>query len=212
MNAEIQKVPSSFKVVKWGVPADKLDQLAELLGLEQCPEGRTEEWWRRRGCAGSAAVLTPQPLDQPSAAVRLKRSSALRRVPASQAMRLTERNGLEGDICVFELAFDAAALDIEAVTGRALVIAPGDRFLATAGYRESTRWVVGHHAADGGLVPGSDYWVLAACGVVGEFVGKSPREKGHLGQVRFLGTMCDEDGATLNIRQFAQCQALRVGR
>jgi hypothetical protein len=33
MNAEIQKVPSSFKVVKWGVPADKLDQLAELLGL-----------------------------------------------------------------------------------------------------------------------------------------------------------------------------------
>ena len=33
MNAEIQKVPSSFKVVKWGVPPDKLDQLADLLGL-----------------------------------------------------------------------------------------------------------------------------------------------------------------------------------
>jgi hypothetical protein len=125
-------------------------------------------------------------------------------------MRLTERNGREGDICVCELASDAAALDIEAVTGRALVIAPGDRFLATAGYRESTRWVVGT-LPPGGLVPGSDYWVLAACGVVGEFVGESPREKGHLGQVRFLGTMCDQDGVTLNIRQFAQCQALRSG-
>lgn len=116
-------------------------------------------------------------------------------------MWLAERNGLEGDICVFELASDAAALAIEAVTGRALVIAPGDRFLGTAGYRESTRWVVGH-IPEGGLVPGSDYWVLAANGVVGAFVGESPREKGHLGAVRFLGTMHGEDGATLNIRQF----------
>jgi hypothetical protein len=33
MNAEVQRVPPSFKVVKWGVPGDKLDQLAELLGL-----------------------------------------------------------------------------------------------------------------------------------------------------------------------------------
>jgi hypothetical protein len=33
MNAEIQKVPPSFKVVKWGVPPDKLDELADLLGL-----------------------------------------------------------------------------------------------------------------------------------------------------------------------------------
>jgi hypothetical protein len=33
MNAAVQKVPPSFKVVKWGIPADKLDQLAELLGL-----------------------------------------------------------------------------------------------------------------------------------------------------------------------------------
>ena len=116
-------------------------------------------------------------------------------------MWLADRNGLEGDICVFGLASDADALAIEAVTGRALVIAPGDRFLGTAGYRESTRWVVGH-IPEGGLVPGSDYWVLAANGVVGAFVGESPREKGHLGQVRFLGTMRGEDGATLNIRQF----------
>jgi hypothetical protein len=33
MNAAVQKVPPSFKVVKWGVPPDKLDQLAALLGL-----------------------------------------------------------------------------------------------------------------------------------------------------------------------------------
>jgi hypothetical protein len=33
MNAEVQRVPPSFKVVKWGVPPDKLDQLADLLGL-----------------------------------------------------------------------------------------------------------------------------------------------------------------------------------
>jgi hypothetical protein len=33
MNAEVRKVPPSFQVVKWGVPADKLDQLAEILGL-----------------------------------------------------------------------------------------------------------------------------------------------------------------------------------
>jgi hypothetical protein len=125
-------------------------------------------------------------------------------------MWLAERNGLEGDICVFELAAGAAALAIEAVTGRALVIAPGDRFLATAGYRESTRWVVGN-IPEGGLVPGSDYWVLAACGVVGAFVGESPRDKGHLGQVRFLGTMRGEDGTTLNIRQFVPCREAEPG-
>lgn len=33
MNAEVQRVPPSFKVVKWGVPTDKLDELADLLGL-----------------------------------------------------------------------------------------------------------------------------------------------------------------------------------
>jgi hypothetical protein len=33
MNAEVQKVPPSFKVVKWGVAPDRLDQLAALLGL-----------------------------------------------------------------------------------------------------------------------------------------------------------------------------------
>jgi hypothetical protein len=117
-------------------------------------------------------------------------------------MRLAESSGNEGDVCVFELSSNAAAITIEAVTGRAMLIAPGDRFLGTAGHRESTRWVVGT-IPEGGLVPGDDYWVLADCGVVGAFLGDSPRQKGHLGQVRFLGTMFDPDGTALNIRQFA---------
>jgi hypothetical protein len=131
----------------------------------------------------------------------MKRGSALRRVPASQPMRLVESRGGEGDICLFELPPEAAAITIEATTGRALLIAPGDRFLGTAGCRESTRWVVGS-IPPGGLVPGEQYCVLADCGVVGAFLGDSPREKGHLGQVRFLGTMCDTAGDRLNIRQF----------
>jgi hypothetical protein len=33
MNQTVQKVPPSFRVIRFGVPADKLDQLATLLGL-----------------------------------------------------------------------------------------------------------------------------------------------------------------------------------
>jgi len=33
MNALMKQVLPTFDVVKWGVPADKLDQLAALLGL-----------------------------------------------------------------------------------------------------------------------------------------------------------------------------------
>jgi hypothetical protein len=139
----------------------------------------------------------------------MKRGSALRRMPASQMISFAERNGLEGDVCVFELPPAAPPIVIESVTGRALTLAPGDRFLGTAGYRESTRWVVGS-IPEGGLVPGNDYWVLADCGVVGELLGDSPREKNHLGQVRFLGTMRGESGATLNIQQFAQCHGAKA--
>jgi hypothetical protein len=110
---------------------------------------------------------------------------------AARAISFAERNGFEGDVCVFELPPAAPPIVIESVTGRALTLAPGDRFLGTAGYRESTRWVVGS-IPEGGLVPGNDYWVLADCGVVGELLGDSPREKGHLGQVRFLGIMRKE--------------------
>jgi hypothetical protein len=132
----------------------------------------------------------------------VKRMSALRRVPTGRAVRVVERCGFEGDVCAFALASGAAPLSAEAVTGRAMTIAPGDVFLATPGYRESTRWVVGS-VPDGGLLPGEEYWVLADCGAVGAFIGDSPREKGHLGRVTFLGTTEDADGVGLNIRQFA---------
>ena len=133
----------------------------------------------------------------------IKRTSALRRVPMGRAVRVVERCGLEGDVCAFALAATAAPLTAEAVTGRAMTIAPGDVFLGTPGHRESTRWVVGS-VPDGGLVPGEEYWVLADCGAVGAFIGDSPREKGHLGRVTFLGTTQDADGAGLNMRQFAE--------
>jgi hypothetical protein len=131
-----------------------------------------------------------------------KRTSALRRVPEGIAVRVIEQCGLEGDVCAFALAVGAAPLSAEAVTGRAMTIAPGDVFLGTPGHRESTRWVVGT-VPEGGLVPGNEYWVLADCGAVGAFIGDSPREKGHLGRVTFLGIAQDAGGAGLNIRQFA---------
>ncbi len=139
----------------------------------------------------------------------VKRTSALRRVPAGCAVRVVERCGQEGDVSAFALAAGAAPLSAEAVTGRAMTIAPGDVFLGTPGHRESTRWVVGS-VPEGGLVPGNEYWVLADCGAVGAFIGDSPREKGHLGRVTFLGTVQDADGAGLHISQFALERAAGV--
>jgi hypothetical protein len=133
----------------------------------------------------------------------LKRTSALRRLPALKNVRCAEAHGHEGDVCAFELAAEASPIAVEAVTGRAMMLAPGDVFLGTTGYRESTRWVVGG-VPDGGLAPGSNYWVLSESGVVGDLVGDSPRAKSHLGQVRYLGIVSGEDGQALNIRQFAE--------
>jgi hypothetical protein len=132
-----------------------------------------------------------------------KRTSALRRLPALHEIRYVDARGHEGDVCAFELAPDASPIAVEAVTGRAMMLAPGDVFLGTAGYRESTRWVVGG-VPYGGLVPDDTYWVLSESGVVGDLVGDSPRAKSHLGQVRFLGCVQDEDGRALNIRQFTE--------
>jgi hypothetical protein len=83
-----------------------------------------------------------------------------------------------------------------------MMLAPGDVFLATPGYRESTRWVVGG-IPEGGLVPGNNYWVLAESGVVGDLIGDSPRTKSHLGRVKYLGTALDDEDQVLNIRRFA---------
>jgi len=136
-------------------------------------------------------------------AADLKRTSALRRLPALKKLRYAEAHGHEGDVCAFELAADASPIAVEAVTGRAMMLAPGDVFLGTTGYRESTRWVVGG-VPDGGLVPGSNYWVLSESGVVGDLVGDSPRAKSHLGQVTYRGIVSDENGQALNMRQFAE--------
>jgi hypothetical protein len=111
--------------------------------------------------------------------------------------------GYEGDVCAFELPRPAAAVRVEAPTGRMMEIAAGDVFLATPGDRESTRWVSGRVPA-GGLVPGQDYWVVAESGIVGELVGDPLSEVDYRARVRYLGAVCDGSGETLNIRQFAQ--------
>ena len=131
----------------------------------------------------------------------IKRTSALRRLPPIEAPRFRSESANEGDVCAFELPRDAFPFTVEAPSGRPMAIVPGDPFLATPGYRESTRWVVGSIPA-GGLVPGDEYWVLANSGVVGELIGDLPLEKGHLARVRYLGAVCGDRDETLNIRQF----------
>ena len=131
----------------------------------------------------------------------IKRTSALRRVPPLEAIRFQTTCGDEGDICAFELPRDASPITVESPAGRMMAIAPGDVFLATPGYRQARRWVVGSIPA-GGLVPDNDYWVLSESGVVGELISRPPLEMPHLGRVRYLGTVCGDGGKTLNIRQF----------
>ena len=142
----------------------------------------------------------------------VKCASVLRRVAIPADARVTQRVALEGDVGAFQLSADASPVTIEATTGRAMTLAPGDIFLGCPGYRESTRWVVGG-IPDGGLVPSKLYWILADCGVVGDFAGDSPREKGHLAEVTYLGAVTDNAGAVLNIGGFAtQADAGRTDR
>ena len=132
----------------------------------------------------------------------VKRTSALRRVPPLEAIRFQSEYGSEGDVCAFELPGDAASITVESSTGRMMEIATGDTFLATPGHRQSRRWAVGALPQDG-LVPGNEYWVVCECGVVGELLSRSDRKMGHLGRVRYLGTVRGSDGGALNIRQFS---------
>jgi hypothetical protein len=134
--------------------------------------------------------------------VALKRTSVLRRVPQLEALQFRSVPAGEGDVCVFELPRGASPITVESSVGRMMAIAPGDAFLATPGYRESVWWAVGR-IPPGGLVPGSDYWVLADSGVVGELTSYSPLEMPHLGRVRYLGAVYGDSGETLNIREFA---------
>jgi hypothetical protein len=148
------------------------------------------------------AVGTAEHYERRSLAADLKRTSVLRRVPALGNNQYLAAPGLEGDVCAFMVMPGASPIVVEAETGRAMTLVPGDIFLATPGHRESTRWVVGG-IPDRGLIPGGKYWVLAESGVIGDLVGASSREKGHLGQIEYLGTVCNDDGEAINIRQFA---------
>jgi hypothetical protein len=136
-----------------------------------------------------------------------KLTSVLRRIPSLGSTEPYQAPGLEGDVCAFELARDASPIEVEAVSGRYMMVAPGDVFLGTPGHRESTRWTVGSIPA-GGLIPGNSYWVLAPSGLVGELIADSPLEKRHLEQVIYRGVLRGEGGATLNIRHFATKPAL----
>jgi hypothetical protein len=131
-----------------------------------------------------------------------KRTSALRRIPSLATVRYVETPGLEGFVCLVEMAGDAAPIGVESIFGRAMTMAPGDFFLATPGHRESTRWVVGG-VPSGGLRPGNNYWVLSESGVIGDLVGDSPLTKHHVGQVKYHGAVVDDDGQILTLGRFA---------
>lgn len=131
-----------------------------------------------------------------------KRTSTLRRLPPLGALHYRDAPGTEGTVCAFELAPEAAPIVVEAISGRAMSLAPRDVFLATPGHRESTRWVVGG-IPKRGLIPRKGYWVLSESGVVGDLVAGTPLTKSHLGRVKYLGAVCGENGKILNIRQFA---------
>jgi hypothetical protein len=132
----------------------------------------------------------------------VKRTSVLRLVPPLRDIRYRCERGGEGDVCAFELPRNASPITVEAPTGRMMAIAPGDIFLAAPGYRAARRWAAGSIPA-GGLVPGGDYWVLSDSGVVGDLISHSDLEMGHLGRVRYLGTVHGDRGKRLNLRQFA---------
>jgi hypothetical protein len=131
-----------------------------------------------------------------------KRASVLRRLRRLDDTKYLRVRGHEGDVCAFALGPDAKPVVIEATCGRDMLLAPGDVFLGTPAFRESTRWVVGR-IPKGGLIPKSSYWILAASGLVGELVGTSPLEVSHLGQVTYLGALANGNGSVLNIRQLA---------
>ncbi len=90
----------------------------------------------------------------------VKRTSVLRRVPPFGNLRFAQAPGFEGCVCAFKLAPETSPIIVEAVTGRSMTVVPGDVFLATPGYRESTRFAVGG-IPKRGLIPGNNYWVLS---------------------------------------------------
>jgi hypothetical protein len=133
--------------------------------------------------------------------VNCKRLSALRRVGELDRARWLAERGVEGAVGVFEFPRDATPIIVEAVSGRSMAITPEDCFLATPGYRESVRWVVGG-VPEGGLVPGEDYCFLSESGVMGALIGQSPVPQG-LGWAKYLGAVLGADGKLLRLKDFA---------
>ena len=132
-----------------------------------------------------------------------KRGSCLRRLGACDTPLTWRAEPVaEGTIAVFQLAEDGSPIALEAPSGRVQTVVPGEYFLATPGFRESTRWVVGQ-VPDGGLIPGSQYWVLADSGIVGVLQGDGALPKGHLGRARLLGSVMGPDARVLNLRDLA---------
>lgn len=132
----------------------------------------------------------------------VKCASVLRLLPSSTYINWRPVPAFEGDVSLFEMVPDAHPIVVESVTGRFMTLVSDDLFLATPGFRESTRWVVGHVPA-AGLQPGAEYWVLADSGLVGELDGASVLPKTHLGRTRFLGVLIGPDDRPLNLNAFA---------
>jgi len=99
------------------------------------------------------------------------------------------------------LVAGSAPIVVEAVSGRAMTLVPGDIFLGTPGHRESPRWVVGG-IPKRGLVPGKTYWLLAESGLVGDLVASTPHAKSFLGQAKYLGAIAGDDGQIITIQRF----------
>ncbi|HLJ06061.1 MAG TPA: hypothetical protein VKT26_07305 [Acetobacteraceae bacterium] len=127
--------------------------------------------------------------------------SVFRRIGELGRARWLPVLGVEGSVGVFQFPEDATPIIVEAVSGRSMAIVPGDIFLATPGYRESVRWVVGG-MPKGGLVPGEDYWVLSESGVMGALVADSPLPIRHMGKARYLGAVLGAGGEPLHLRDF----------
>jgi hypothetical protein len=110
--------------------------------------------------------------------------------------------GREALICAFEVAAESKPLIVEDPSGRALTLIPGDVFLASPGFRESTRFVVGGLPPEG-LKPDNNYCLLSPSGVVGEVFGSAPLDQWHLGNVTYLGAVCGANEKPLSIADFA---------
>jgi hypothetical protein len=170
-------------------------------------EGRAKE--RKARAMASAKAPTVERKSRPrdtitarQVSAKVKTTSVLRRVPLQGRLRYVEMPGLEGNVCAFQLASTSAPILIEAVSGRMQTLVPGDVFLGTPGNRESNIVLVGG-VPEGGLTPEKSYWVISESGIVGELVTGTQLANRFLGSAIYLGTVVDDGGRPLALRQFA---------